>query len=93
MNPKIKMSREQQQVGAGWFWKSIQKFSKTEPTIDDLVRKYTAAQTLDELCELGKATNYRPSIYTKGSAEKTRLANAYDARQIELGDPRRAYRG
>lgn len=62
-------------------------------SIGELVRKYTTARTLDELCDLGKKTSYRPSIDTKGSREKKRLADAYDARQRELGDPRRAYRG
>jgi hypothetical protein len=83
----------ERQAVAGAFWNAIASHAKKPASIDDLVRKYTAAKTLDELCELGKKTDYRPSIYVNGSAEKKMLADAYDARQAELGDPRRAFRG
>jgi hypothetical protein len=81
----------EKQAVAGGFWKSLA--NKPALTIDDLVKKYTAASNLNELCELGKGTSYRPSIYVRGNAEKKRLADAYDARQVELDDPRKAFRG
>jgi hypothetical protein len=56
-----------------------------------LVRKYTVADDLEDLCDLGDETGYRPSIY--GSVEQDRLADAYDGCQAQRGDPRRAYRG
>jgi hypothetical protein len=79
--------------------------------LDALCRRYTVAETLDELCDLGSETGYVPSLY--GDCDlvnrsgyvpglddydddvdsKRHLADAYDARQQERGDPRRAYRG
>lgn len=90
MKTNLTKALEKQTV-AGGFWRSLA--SKPSLTVDDLVKKYTAASTLDELCELGKGTTYRPSIYVKGNPEKKRLADAYDARQAELSDSRKAFRG
>lgn len=64
--------------------------------IEELVRKYTASKTLDEL--LSAAGGYFPSIRCKSAkdaqerAELTLLADAYDTAQELRGDPRRAYR-
>jgi hypothetical protein len=64
--------------------------------IEQLVRKYTASKTLDEL--LNAAGGYRPSIRCLSArteeerAELTLLADAYDTAQELRGDPRRAYR-
>jgi hypothetical protein len=63
--------------------------------LDALCRRYTVAETLDELCDLGSETGYVPSLYGDRDHvdSKRHLADAYDARQQERGDPRRAYRG
>lgn len=65
---------------------------------DALAAKYTACDTLAELCVLGVENGYRPTLscLTRGNkrrrAELKELADAYDEFQETLGDPRRAFR-
>jgi len=63
---------------------------------DDLVRKYTAFESMDAL--LNAPGGYFPSLHTQSAksfrerGELGRLADAYDAHQEARGDERRAFR-
>lgn len=58
--------------------------------LDALTRELTAFNSFSEL--VNAAGQYRPTILPR-DARHIDLADAYDAFQSELGDPRRAYRG
>lgn len=76
---------------------TTQTTNATEPTIDELARKWTQAKDLATLLE--PTTTYFPSLYPPPFAtaaeveELRRLADAYDAAQEARGDKRRAHRG
>jgi len=58
--------------------------------LDRLTAELTAFSTLEEMCTA--AGNYRPTIYPK-DWRYVALADAYDMRQWERNDIRRAWRG
>jgi len=60
--------------------------------LDWLTASLTAARTLDELCASGVENHYRPTILPR-NWRYVALADAYDERQWERRDPRRAWRG
>ena len=62
---------------------------RSQSTIDGLVKKHTAFDTLAEMCDGGG--RYRPTLYTFRREVKI-IADAYDQYQAKRGDNRRASR-
>lgn len=63
----------------------------TRALADRLVAKLSAFTDMDDMLNAGG--HYRPTILTRGDGWATLLANAYDYRQHQRGDDRRAFRG
>jgi len=72
-------------------WGSVWQYKKNQ-ILDWLTAKLTATRTLDELCASGAENHYRPTILPR-NWRYVALADAYDERQWERRDSRRAWRG
>lgn len=70
------------------------RVAKKYPNADELAAKYHNHKTLLALVvDEGGIPTYRPTLDCCDHPELATLADAYDAVQMQRGDPRRAYRG
>jgi hypothetical protein len=73
-------------------------------SLDECVRAHSAFESFADLIERTKDISYRPTLLTnpgkrssvarlRRCAMAERIADAYDAAMVVLGNPKRAYRG